>query len=263
MKYELLVTDVDGTLIDHDNVIPQRNLEAIERFKQAGGRVAVATGRIAASAQPYVEQVGAVGPAILYNGGVIYDYATSEMLFDARLDARSVQATLQALEQYSHLDMVVYVGENRYTRAFTPGIEEFCQRDGVSVTLLPNGTVPLEQVSKLLLIVEPEEQDDLEGLIRQGHPNVNAVLSDRRFLEILPHGISKGAALPVLAERLGVPLDRIVAVGDNPNDITMVQAAGLGVAVANAHPDLKAVADEVVGHCSQGALADVIERFCF
>jgi hydroxymethylpyrimidine pyrophosphatase-like HAD family hydrolase len=84
------------------------------------------------------------------------------------------------------------------------------------------------------------------------------VRSEATYLEVLPEGATKGTALRALAASHGVPLEQIAAIGDNPNDIDMIAAAGLGVAVGDGHPDVRAAADVVVGACADGAVADVV-----
>src|SRR5438552_3098682 len=91
--------------------------------------------------------------------------------------------------------------------------------------------------------------------------SINAVFSEDTFLEILPQGSSKGAALEFVAQHLGIPLSEIIAVGDNLNDLEMIRTAGLGVAMGNAPPELRAQAGYVTSTNDEGGLAEVIERF--
>ncbi|MBI4390754.1 MAG: HAD-IIB family hydrolase, partial [candidate division NC10 bacterium] len=91
-------------------------------------------------------------------------------------------------------------------------------------------------------------------------PPPHLVRSEPTYLEVLPPGVNKGAALAELARQLGIPLDQVVAFGDNLNDLEMVEAAGFGVAVGNAHPDVKARADLVAGTNNEGGMAAVIRE---
>jgi Cof subfamily protein (haloacid dehalogenase superfamily) len=260
VRYRLLVTDVDGTLVDHRQEIPPRNLEAIARYQAAGGLVAIATGRIAASARRYVLQTGTECPAILYNGGQIYDFAQERLLFEQVLPAEPARAVWQLLT--GRVDYAAYAGGVAYTPLLSGVMAEYARKDRLSLQPLPPEGLPPGSVAKFLIIADPAHLDQIQTAIRALYPNANLVRSEWNYLELLPEGISKGAALPVLAGMLGISPEQVVAVGDNLNDLTMLQTAGLGVAVANAHPDLKAVAGHVVCSCEQGAVAEVIDRFC-
>lgn len=263
MAFRLLVTDVDGTLINHKQEIPSRNLEAIARFQGAGGLVALATGRIIESARPFAQEAGVIGPAILYNGGMVYDFATGTVLFEALLEPEAVRSALALLGgAFRQNDYIVYANGRPYTPAYTDVIAEYSRKDSLRLELLPSEGLPEGTVSKFLIIADPRELDRFEAALKSRYPAVNTVRSEAHYLELLPSGVSKGRALPLLAARFGVPLEQTIAVGDHLNDLAMVTAAGLGVAVGNAHPALKAAATVEVCSCEEGAVAEVIERFC-
>src|SRR5438876_758942 len=101
----------------------------------------------------------------------------------------------------------------------------------------------------------------VRGRIARWPISINSVFSEDTFLEILPQGSSKGAALEFVAQHLGIPLSEIIAVGDNLNDLEMIRTAGLGVAMGNAPPELRAQAGYVTSTNDEGGLAEVIERF--
>lgn len=263
LHFKLVVTDVDGTLADHRQQIAPRNLAAIARFQEAGGLVALATGRIVDSARRFAQEAGVWGPAILYNGGMVYDFATGEVLYEASLEPEAVHAALALLSgPFRQIDFVAYVGGRPYIPAFTSVIAEYSRKDSLHLNLLPSTGMPTGRVSKVLVIGGPDDLDRLEEALKHRYPAANTVRSETHYLELLPAGVSKGMALPMLAKRLGVPLEQTIAVGDHLNDLAMIRAAGLGVAVGNAHPALKAAAAVAVCPCPDGAVAEVIERFC-
>jgi hydroxymethylpyrimidine pyrophosphatase-like HAD family hydrolase len=114
---------------------------------------------------------------------------------------------------------------------------------------------------KILVIGEPPALEAVVPEIGALPFDVNYVFSERTYLEILPPGVSKGEALRIVAARLGVVREEIVAVGDNLNDLAMVEYAGLGVAMANAPEALRARADYVAPSNAEHGLSEVIERF--
>lgn len=112
----------------------------------------------------------------------------------------------------------------------------------------------------MLVCDRPELTDEAERALSGTLSGVTFVRSETTYLEVLPEGASKGAALRELAAARGVPLGRIAAIGDNPNDLDMIRAAGLGAAVGDAAESVRAAADVVVGTCAGGGVADLVAR---
>ncbi|HEY3558454.1 MAG TPA: HAD-IIB family hydrolase [Kribbella sp.] len=259
LRYPWLVTDLDGTLVDRDLRIPPRNADAIERYRAAGGTVTIATGRNEMSARRYHEQLGLETPMILYNGARIIDVATGNRLLDLRLDAG-----WPIVEQHGLPDLPSTVGVvgfhdlDAYLLKPATALAEYAARDQIELRRTPMPGCP----TKLMLI--GESPDDLTGVpeaITRLLPGVRLVSSEKTYLEVLPAAADKGSALRLLADRAGVELDQVAAIGDNPNDLELVRTAGLGAAVGDGHADLVHAADVIVVPCSQGAVADLIDTY--
>lgn len=268
MRFRLLVTDVDGTLVDHRQEIPKRNLEAAEGFREAGGLVTLATGRIEVSAGPYGLRLGANAPAILYNGGCIHDFTDGRTLWSDLVPPATCRLLIDLLEtDYRALvHPILYVSGRPRVREMTETLRIYQQKD--RLVLEPVGALYNAlalPVSKVLIIGEGTDLQRLDDDLKRTAPpgTVNSVRSEPTYLEVLPVGCNKGTALERLTALLQIPMAEVVAVGDNLNDLEMVRVAGLGVAVANAHPDLKAAARWVSPWTNEeAAVADLIERFC-
>lgn len=259
LRYPWLVTDLDGTLVDRDLRIPQRNLDAIARYQAAGGVVTIATGRNERSARRYHEQLGLDTPMILYNGARVVDVATGNRLLDLRLDA-----AWPVVERHGLPDLPATVGVvgfhdlEAYLLKPARALSEYARRDQIELRDSPLPGCP----TKLMLI--GESPDDLSGVhetITRALPGVRLVSSEKTYLEVLPAAADKGSALRRLAARAGVPLESIAAIGDNPNDLELIRTAGLGAAVGDGHADLLHAADAVVAPCSQGAVADLVAGY--
>jgi len=256
LKYDWLVTDLDGTLVDRDLQIPPRNVEAIDRYRAAGGVVTIATGRNEHSARRYHEQLGLDTPLILYNGARITNLASGNRLLDLTLGGAWELLCTHSLPLLpATVGAVAFQDLDAYIVKPAPALADYAARDQIELkTSTPPG-VP----TKLMLIAE--SPGDLADLVAGSITGVRLVRSEKTYLEVLPAHADKGSALTTLAASLDIPLTRVAAIGDNPNDLELIQTAGLGAAVADGHPDVKRAADVIVSPCSQGAVADLIDHY--
>jgi Cof subfamily protein (haloacid dehalogenase superfamily) len=260
--YRLLVTDIDGTLVPESKAVPPGVAAAVRAAQARGVRVCLATGRMWEAARPFAEAVGADPPAILYNGALVYDFAAGRTLWSVRLPLETARRVLPVIRSFPQVSPQLYVHGRVYAERMTPHVELYARRERLAVEIAPafDGLLNEDPVKILVVGARP----DLEALSRAlaalpGTP-VNQVFSQQDYLEILPADVSKGVALPVLARAVGVPLEQVVAVGDNLNDLAMVQAAGMGVAVEGSPPELLAAADWVCPPPEREGLRVLIER---
>src|SRR5207247_1054097 len=230
-QFRLLVADIDGTLVTSSREITPRVLDAVGAAQRKRVRVCLATGRIWPSAEPYFRRLGADPPAVLYNGGLVYDFRTDTVLRRVPLDYHQAKLVLELLREFPAVQPFLYVGDRVYTT-----------RTILSMGGRPDLLAVRDRIARLPI-------------------SINSVFSEDTCLEILPQGSSKGAALEFVAQHLGIPLSEIIAVGDNLNDLEMIRTAGLGVAMGNAPPELRAQAGYVTSTNDEGGLAEVIERF--
>lgn len=260
--YRLLVSDVDGTLVGEDKVVPPGVVTAVRAAQARGVRVCLATGRMWDATRPFVDVLGADPPVILYNGALVYDFAANRTLWARRLSRDRVGQILPIIRRVPQVSPLLFVQGKVFAERRTPFVDLYSRRDRLTVeTVSDFQTLLSEEPVKILVIGEPP---DLEALSRSlaalPGPPVNQVFSQRDYLEILPSDISKGVALPVLARAVGVPLERVVAVGDSFNDITLLEAAGLAIAVEGSPPEVLAAADGVCPPPEREGVREVIER---
>ncbi|HYM70181.1 MAG TPA: Cof-type HAD-IIB family hydrolase [bacterium] len=263
MIYGLLVADIDGTLVGEDKVVPPGVAAAVRAARDRGVRVCLATGRMWDAARPFAEAIEADSPAILYNGALVYDFAADRALWAHRLPLEVAARLLPVLRRFPQTSPLVFVRGRVYAERQTPFVDVYARRDRLTVEIAtPFERVMSEDPVKLLIVGRHEDLLELRRAIdAAAGPAVSQVFSQSDYLEVLPSGVSKGAALPVLARAVGVPLSRTVAVGDNHNDLTMLQAAGLGVAVADAPPEVLAAAKATCPPPGQEGVRVVIERY--
>ena len=261
-SYRLLVADIDGTLVTGDRRITPGVLGAVQQAQARGVRVCLATGRLWMSAEPYVRRLGADPPAILYNGGLVYDFRADAEWRRVHLDHAHARAVLEILRGFPEVQPHLYVGDRVYTGTANEITDRYRRKDGLPVEEVGDliEFLPRDPM-KILIIGGRAHLERVAAEIRMHPMPINTVFSEETYLEILPAGSSKGVALRFVAEHLGIPLRAVIAVGDNLNDLEMIQTAGLGVAMGNAPEALKVAAGYVAPTNDEEGVRDVIERF--
>ena len=262
MGYRLLVADIDGTLVNAQREITPPVRAAVAAAQARGVRVCLATGRIWPSAQQYVEDLGADSPAILYNGGMVYDFTSGEVWFRTTLPLQQARDVLTILRRHPAVQPHLYVDDHVYVPAMNETTAIYQRKDNVRTEPVGDLVGWLQVDPMKILIIG--ERPALEAVVRELDRlpyQVNHVFSEVVYLEILPPGINKGVALRAMAARLGVPAEEIIAVGDNLNDLAMIEYAGMGVAMAHAPEALRARAQFIAPSNDDHGLEAVIERF--
>ncbi|MBE6864860.1 MAG: HAD family hydrolase [Ruminococcus sp.] len=259
----ILLSDLDGTLLNSQKQITDKDRKAIERFIALGGHFTVATGRTIQSFEQFLSIIDIKEPVIMYNGAAIYDYEKGEALYTHPLPDGCREMTAALLEAMPEAGGEVLRTDGTYV---------FRNTDYQQLHTRLCGIVPeyaeLENIEdggwlKVLFSLAPEDVTHLELLTRQfGYDkNVSFVRSADIFLEMLPLGVSKGSALEQYRKFPGYEGYTFVAVGDFDNDIEMIKAADYGVCPANAEEDVRAAADLVLTKTNdEGAIAELIEH---
>ncbi len=245
MLCKLVVADVDGTLVEKGGDIAPEVREAVAEFRAAGGLFTLATGRPVVGVGHYVRALGLDVPVIVFNGAQVYDFRAGRPLLERSLPLDVARYALEQARRYP-IDPFLYAGSDIVVSAITPRVEVYMRRDRVRCVPVGDLAAFLSRTGvappKLLFFGDVEASLRLMADLRIRYPSLNYVQSDADFIELLPEGVSKGAALEWLASRLDVPLSAVMAIGDHHNDLDMLRRAGLGVAVANAEGPVRAEA---------------------
>jgi Cof subfamily protein (haloacid dehalogenase superfamily) len=258
------VTDLDGTLLNGKSEISDRTLAAIGQFQLLGGFYTYATGRTDESARVFAELAGVKIPGIAFNGGKVVSHIDGGVIYETFMDAGQTKQAYNALRERGK-DVIIYLDSVRYIAEYTDVIDRYLSRVRHSLYIVNDIDEVVESGGrklKKLLVIDPKQEDDL--IIDAVKPifgdNFNFVKSDPQYYEFIPPGTSKGIALEVLAGHLGISLTETIAVGDHRNDISMIKAAGLGVAVANAEREAIEAAGFVTASNADDGVALVIEK---
>jgi len=260
MPIRLLACDLDNTLLSPDRDIDPENVAAVQRARSAGIEVVLASGRIQTSIRVFAERLGLSGPLIACNGSDAA-YVGGARIFHRRLDPRAVRAILSYCAAYG-------IQANAYTETQVFFVTESSWADEYEsrVRSVRPGSISLEDaceldVSKVLVIDHaeaiPVHRAGLLPLLN-GIP-VRWTESEPEYLEFLPEGVSKGSALAAVSQHLGIAQDETAAIGDYLNDLEMIQWAGIGAAVGNAHEDVAKVADIRVAPHDLHGVAEFID----
>ena len=267
---KMIFLDLDGTLFDDHKNIPEYNTTAIRKALAHGHKVIICTGRPLCSAkklfpQLHMEQEGCY--AITFNGGLIYDIYHQKTLFKQTIPLEYVKYLFQKAEEHG-IYMQTYSDTAILCTADQKEGEDYSKRLKIERKIIADifETLEDEAPCKTLAIVESHEHHRLESfrnsLSEWSAGKIDMFFSCNEYLEFVPLGISKGAAVRFLAAYLNIPIENTIAVGDAENDIPMLHAAGLGVAMKNATDDIKLYADCITElDNNQGGVGEVIRKF--
>ncbi|GHE82897.1 hydrolase [Streptomyces spiralis] len=261
LPYRLIATDLDGTLLRSDESISPRTREALAAATAAGAAHIVVTGRAVPWTRHILEDLGYRGLAVCGQGAQVYDAGEHRLLTSVTLDRQLAGVALAKIE--------AEVGP-LYLAASRDGLDgEVLVGPGYTLTgALP--ATPFTDASDLwsaplnkIYVQHPTLSDDelAEVAHRTAGGFVSVTMAGEGIVELLPLGLSKATGLSLAARRLGLKAADTLAFGDMPNDIPMFAWAAHGVAMANAHEELKAVADEVTASHEEDGIAVVLERF--
>jgi Cof subfamily protein (haloacid dehalogenase superfamily) len=268
MSIRLVATDIDGTLLRSDGTVSDRTRSALAAAGEAGLAVTFVTGRPPRWLDVLVEQTGYVGVAVGANGAVVYDIGTETILSAHVLEPdlmRSIGLELRAA--FPRVTFAVEYGrgfaaEPEYVHEWE--INPAYDRRGAPIP--PPRVASFDEITDeggVKLLVKDRDLDadtfldEATGIVGERATLTHS--SSFGLLEVSKPGITKASGLAELAATLGIGADEVVAIGDMPNDVPMLQWAGRSYAVGNAHPDVKAVADEVTVSNDEDAVARLIE----
>lgn len=267
MKYKMIASDLDDTLLTRDKKISEENIDAIKRAAEKGVIFVISTGRLYASAKKIADLLGVNSPIICTNGAIIVDDSGRVLTREKiEYDALSrIEDVAIKYDQYYYF----YDKYNVYTKINTTKEKNYSHffphtKDSVklinyeNISELKSKNIPIYKSIFISLSDEILSKIQLE----LGKINDIAVTSSfRNNVEVNNKNVSKGIALEKLAEYYGIKREEVIAIGDNRNDISMIEYAGLGIAVNNAGDEIKNCADYVTVSNEESAISKVIKEF--
>lgn len=259
---QLIATDLDGTLLNPGGLtMTERNKKALELAVSRGVHVVVCTGRLHTGGLPFALTVPGDVPVVSSNGAVVRLSRSGTYLRRRPMAPELVRELLPMLRQ-AGMSPWFYIGDACWTENHDEGIEALVKRTGSHIEVVADLSRKIPDGPEKILGILPAEdtarlQDRLE---KHFAGRLYVTRSMPTQIEVLAADATKGQALAFVAERYGVPKERIAAFGDNFNDLELFKAAGLKVAMGNAEEPLKAAADIVTDTNDRSGVAQVIEK---
>jgi len=262
----LIASDVDGTLLDPADRVPPRAVAAIARLRASGVAFVLVTGRPPRWIPPVYDLLGEPGLAVCANGAVLYDAMADRVLGATTLDVPTLTDLVAAVgAALPDAGLAVeHVGERAADDTFVADAAYRHAWEGFDSVAIVDRADLLERPAVKLLVrnvgldsaamaaaLAPAVGDAAD--VTWSHPG--------GLIEMASPGITKAVGLAEVADRLGIAAADVLAFGDMPNDLEMLRWAGHGVAMGNAHPALKSVADEVTAGNAEDGVAEILERW--
>lgn len=265
-KYQLLAVDIDGTLIRSDQTISPRTRTALIRAQEQGTQVVITTGRPTFGAAPFADELRLAdfgSHVISFNGSKIYNWATKECIHSVLLD-KDIKPYVCDCTRRNGFQVIAYIGENVVAEDPNNEYVKFSSaRNKMPIRQVHNFLTDTDNAQpKFLIVGNPEPLHTLElEMAEHLKGKAEVYRSEPFFLEIVPHGIDKATGLSVLCSKLGISKDAIIAFGDGFNDVSMIEYAGLGVAMGNAQQVVKDHADYIALSNEEDGIAETVEKF--
>ena len=271
MKKRLLFLDLDGTLLNDAKEITTGNREALERTLQRGHGVIITTGRPLKSALEQSRRLGLDKPGcytIAYNGAMVYDWSKQDKVFQRALTIPAVIRVFEKaneigehIQTYDSFDVLVEA------RGDDEAVRRYCKMVSMTHRVIGDVHTDLKEDPVKCLVINYEKKDGLEVMqtwIRENMPEMDCFFSCPQFLEVVPKGMNKGEAVKMLCKLLGVEIENAVACGDAANDLAMLKAAGIGVAMQNGADEVKAIADYITTRDNNhDGVAEAADKFFY
>ncbi|UJF19052.1 Cof-type HAD-IIB family hydrolase [Vibrio sp. SS-MA-C1-2] len=259
--YKVLALDLDGTVLNSKHEINPELKEAIQKIKRHY-HVMLVTGRHHTSAKPYHDELGLDTPIICCNGTYIYDFAKNEVLFANAIEKESAFKFLDLSDQYN-INSVIYV-TNEMVHLKSKPIDFLSYLEGWALNYPENDRPQVIRVDSLRDNIEPAEyvwkfvaEGDIEAINQFSEldfikENFNGERSWVNRVDFAKKGNTKGVRLQQYLDMISVSAAEVVAIGDNHNDISMIELAGMGIAMNNADDKVKSKADRICTTNSNG-----------
>lgn len=267
MKYKIVCTDFDDTLLKDDNTISEYTINTINKYIAKGGTFLINTGRMMSSIVPRARNLKLKGKIIGYQGAMIYDLDKSEIIYLEPIPNIDAVNLLKFLES-ENLIINIYINDTLYYKDVTEqsiSYETISNVKGVCLSRVLSDYVLENKVSptKILAFATPEQVSKLiEDINLKFKNKFFCCCSKPYFFEALKFGVNKGTAIKIIADGLNIKMSEVMAFGDSLNDVPMLKVAGISFAVENGSLDAKKAAMKVCESNNDDGVAKTIEKYC-
>ncbi len=264
---KILFTDLDGTLLKDDRTVSDKNRDAIQRMLAAGHYVVVATGRPVKAGYEVVKRLGLTMPGcymLAFNGAVLYDCAAERVEMERTVPMEYVKYLFEEAKKYG-IHIQTYTHSYLLTECENEEVEFYNRTTGMPYRLVENVFDVLEKEPNKVLLASLHETEKLHKFQEEhaewAKDKCNSFFSCREYLEYCPKDTDKGSGIRYVSEFLNVDIANTYAAGDENNDVSMIKAAGTGIAVRNAIEEVKQIADCITENDNNhDAIAEIIDK---
>lgn len=261
---KLIATDLDDTLLNGEWKISPRNISTIRQAVENEVKVTLATGRMALSCRKYARELGLDVPIITCHGALIEQGLSGEVLYRKVISSDLAAGILENLLKRG-VHTQIFIRDRVFTQKTNEYSDTYCKMAGVKVEeadVLKVLEKESEGLEKILCIGEEESLKRTTEELREIYGNmVHFTSSKPYFFDMIHKDVNKGTALKALSEQFNIKANEVMAIGDSINDTEMITFAGLGIAVENAHPSIRKIADYITASNNGDGVAKAIEKF--
>jgi Cof subfamily protein (haloacid dehalogenase superfamily) len=264
LSYRLVAIDLDGTLLNAERCIPGDLIGMIQEHARRGVQFTIATGRHYPSALPFALQLGLDIPIITYNGAMTRCCRSGEILRHLRVQRSVVPRIWSRIAEYGPRSCYLYLDDTIFADCRNPHAVNYARALGVTINDVPSLADLISDADPTLVafVLAADTLPAVREILKQEFDGeIHVTNSLDNFLEVLHPEASKGKSLADLAVRLGIGRDEILAIGDNWNDLEMIEYAGTGALVGNSPPEIREQADFVATKARSEGVAEILRLF--
>lgn len=257
----MLISDFDDTLYSTSLHVSEKNRQAILYFMEQGGLFTVATGRARKTFSPQVtlENIPLNAPVILSNGATVFDYQAQQLVRRTYLPEQVIEDMQDVCAKFPELGFEAYYQNEIYV--YNPNLvtQKHMERVGMDYTVIPIEQLPMPLTKMILEQDHPMLKEVQKYMLEKAGDNYEIIFSNRYLLELTAKGSHKGGSALWVADYMGISPEHLYCVGDNQNDLPMLQVSKIGFAPENCNQILKDWGARIVRSCDEDCVASVIE----
>lgn len=262
MRYKMIAVDMDGTLLNSQGSITEKTVSSIRQAVEKGAIFTISTGRPIQGVERFNKILNLDAPFITYNGAMIVKGKSKEILYERGLTAEDARSILHCAKRFNPTVMI-WSNNKLYASELNDRTFQYKKLSDVEPILIENEDEIIRNgITKILWYDDAENiagyLDSLGDYLGDG---INYHTSQPYFLEFVDKRVSKAAAMETLGQYYGINTAEMIAVGDGLNDLPMIEYAGLGVAMGNAHPLVKEKADYITLSNDDDGVAHVLDKY--
>ena len=256
----VFVFDVDGTLLDDDERLPQENKEAVLRASERNV-VILASGRMLKSVLRFSqEKFGKIFPTIAYNGGMVF-IPNEGVIYESKIPPKTAFGVIRSLRKMK-VHRQAYINDELISEEDNEEVKSYAKHSGVEYSIVDDlaEVVSKHGATKVLAIASSQVLDHVKVELSPKFPSLRIFKSFSTYLDFVPKDVGKYKALVFLSNVMGFSIEDVVAFGDNDNDADIIESSGLGIAMGNATQRVKEVADFVAPSNNEAGVAKIVNR---